>query len=115
MIVTDAGWLVPPEPLHVTTKVASSPSAPVLRLPLGSNVPLQLPDAVHDVALAEDHVSVVAPPASIVVLDASRDAVGSAVTGVDPPPQPESIDTPPSMIKAMKRMKFRSELRSRES
>jgi hypothetical protein len=110
MIVTVAGWLVPPAPEHVRSNVASSPSAPVLRLPLAAKAPLQLPEAVHDVALAEDHVSVAEPPASIVVLDASRDAVGRAVTGEDPPPQPESTDTAPSMNKTMKRMEFRSKL-----
>jgi len=122
--VTVAGLLVPPAPVHVRTKVASAPSAPVLRLPLVAKVPLQLPDAVHDVALVEDHVSVVEPPASIVVLDASSDALGSAGggggggegegEGEDPPPQPVSADTP-SMIETMKRMEFRRELRSRES
>jgi hypothetical protein len=115
MIVTVAGWLVPPAPVHVRANVASSPSAPVLRVPLAAKVPLQLPEAVHDVALAEDHVSVAEPPASIVLLDASREAVGSAGTDVEPPPQPESTDTAPSMNKAMKRMEFRSELLSRRS
>jgi hypothetical protein len=122
MTVTVAGLLVPPAPVHVRTNVASSPSAPVLRLPLAAKVPLQLPDAAHDVAWVEDQVSVVEPPASIVVLDASSDAVGSAGgdgggsdgDGEDPPPQPVSADAP-SMIKTMKRMEFRGEVRSRES
>jgi hypothetical protein len=120
--VTVAGLLVPPAPVHVRTNVASSPSAPVPRLPLAAKVPLQLPDAAHDVAWVEDQVSVVEPPASIVVLDASSDAVGSAGgdgggsdgDGEDPPPQPVSADAP-SMIKTMKRMEFRGEVRSRES
>jgi hypothetical protein len=124
MTVTVAGLLVPPAPVHVRTNVASSPSAPVLRLPLAAKAPLQLPEAVHDVALVEDHFSVVEPPASIVVLDASSDAVGSAGGGAggdgggsegeDPPPQPVRPDTP-SMIKTMKRMEFRREVRSRAS
>ena len=89
----------------------------MLRLPLAAKAPLQLPDAVHDVAWVEDQVSVVDPPASIMVLDASSDAVGSAGGdgdgggGEDPPPQPVIADTP-SMIKTMKRMEIRHEGRS---
>ena len=62
--------------MHVSENVVSAPSAPVLRLPLDVKVPLHPPEAVHEVALAEDQVSVTEPPASIVVLDASRAAVG---------------------------------------
>ncbi len=113
MIVTLAAWLLPPGPEQVSAYVASSPSAPVLRLPLVARVPLQLPDAVHEVALADDHVKIAEPPASIVVLEASRDTVGSAVTGEEPPPQPESSETAPSMNEArqineaVRRMEFR--------
>ena len=61
---------MPPVPVHVSENVVLAPSAPVLRLPLAAKVPLHPPEAVQEVALAEDQVSVAEPPASIVVLDA---------------------------------------------
>jgi hypothetical protein len=113
-MVTVAGGLAPPAPVHVSENVASSPSTPVLRLPFAGKVPLQAPEALHEVVLAEDHVSVAEPPASMVVLDATRDAVGSAVTGVEPP-QAQSTDTAPNKVndamnRAMNSMGSRSEL-----
>jgi hypothetical protein len=81
----------------------------VLLLPLESSVPLQPPEALQEVALNEDHVSVAAPPASMVVLDASRVAVGNAVTGAEPP-QADKADTAPSaQSEVINRMKSRSE------
>jgi hypothetical protein len=91
----------------------SSASAPVLRLPFAAKVPLQPPEAVQEVALAEDHVSVGEPPASIVVLDASSDAVGNAVTGAEPPPQADSADAAPNaQSEVMSRMESKSKVLS---
>ena len=45
--------------------------------------PLQLPDAVHAVALVELHVSVLLPPLLTDIGEAESDTVGA---GVEPPP-----------------------------
>ena len=103
-MVTAAGWLWTPAAAHVSENVVSSPSIPVLRLPLGARVPLHPPEAVQEVALAEDQVSVAEPPASIVVLDASRDATGSAVTGAVPPQADRADAAPRAQIEQMNRM-----------
>jgi hypothetical protein len=88
----------------------------VLRLPLVASVPLQPPEAVQDVALVEDHVSVAEPSAAIVVADAARLAVGNAVTAAEPPPpHADSTDTAATdtaamrMIEALERINFRIE------
>lgn len=47
-------------------------------LPFGANVPLQLPDAVHVVALIVDQVIVVEPPTAR--LDDPNDSVGKTRT-----------------------------------
>ena len=96
--VAVAGALVPPGPAHVSEKVEFADSAPVLRLPLAARVPLHAPEAVQEVALAEDQVSVAEPPASTGVLDAPRVAVGNAAAGAgalddEPPPQADRTDT----------------------
>ena len=52
-------------------------SAPVLCVPLAPSAPVQPPEAVHEVALVELHVSVDAAPLAIVVGAALSDAVGS--------------------------------------
>jgi hypothetical protein len=112
LTVTDAvaTGLVPPGPEQVSAKVEFVVSAPVLREPLTASVPLQPPEAVQEVALVEDHVSVAEPPAAIVVLDAWRDATGNAVTGADPP-QADRADAAPTMQSvAMNRMEFRIDL-----
>jgi hypothetical protein len=108
-IATDAVRLVPAVPVHVSEKVVSSPSGPMLRLPAAAKVPLQPPDALQEVALDEDQVSVAEPPASIVVLDASRLAVGNAVTGAVAPPQPDNAHTAAIKQSEVSRMKSRSE------
>ena len=54
--------LVPPGPLHVSTKVEFLVRGPVLCVPLGANVPLQAFEAVHDVASVELQVRVAEPP-----------------------------------------------------
>ena len=50
--------------------------APVLSVPLVAFVPLQPPEAVHEVALVELHVRVDVPPLGSVVGAALRAAVG---------------------------------------
>jgi hypothetical protein len=110
LTVTDtvASGLAPPGPVQVNAKVEFVVSAPVLRVPLGAKVPLHPPEAVQEVALAEDQVSVAEPPASIAVLDASREATGSAVTGAEPPQADRADAAPNTQSEAINRMEFRS-------
>jgi hypothetical protein len=111
--VAVAGALVPPVPVHVSENAVLTVSAPVLRLPLAAKVPLHPPEAVQEVALVEDQVSVVDPPALIVWLDVPRVVVGNGgVAGADdePPPQADRTDTAakaPSEV--MSRMKSRGD------
>jgi hypothetical protein len=49
-------------------------------VPLAASAPLQPPDAVHEVALVELHVSVEAPPEATVVGFAVNVAVGTGAT-----------------------------------
>jgi hypothetical protein len=49
---------LPPEPWHVRVYVVFVVSAPVERVPLVASVPDQPPDAVQEVAFADDQVSV---------------------------------------------------------
>ena len=82
-IETDAlACPVPPAPVHVSVKVELVVRPPVLAAPEVARVPLQPPDAVHDVALVDDHVRVLAALLAIVVGDADNVTVGC---GVDPP------------------------------
>jgi hypothetical protein len=88
---TVAAPLAPPVPVHVKEYVLRSASAPVLCVPLVALVPLQLPDAAHEVAFVELHDSVEALPPATVAGAAPIDAVGSApvlpVLALLPPPQ----------------------------
>ena len=81
--------LAPPAPLQTNEYDVVAVSAPVLWLPLVALVPLQPPEAVHEVALVELHVSIDAPPLATEVGDALMDAVGVEDIGVLllPPPQ----------------------------
>ena len=72
--------LVPPVPVHVMEYELGIVSAPVLCVPLVAIVPLQLPDAVHEVALVELHVSVEAPPLTTEVGFADSATVGAGTT-----------------------------------
>ncbi|HWX30516.1 MAG TPA: hypothetical protein VNZ53_24120 [Steroidobacteraceae bacterium] len=72
--------LVPPAPLQVSEYDVVAVMAPVLRLPLVGNAPLQPPEAVHAVALVELQVSVEAPPEATRVGFAVNVAVGAAGT-----------------------------------
>jgi hypothetical protein len=60
-MVTLSGALVPPAPLHVSVYVAVLASAAVDSLPEAGFAPLQAPEAVHEVALVEDHDSIDVP------------------------------------------------------
>jgi hypothetical protein len=79
MTVAVAAGLVPPGPVQVSEYDVFAVRAPVLWLPLVASVPLQPPEAVHAVALAELHVSVEAPPVATLVGFAVNVAVGAAL------------------------------------
>lgn len=70
-------------------------SAPVLCEPLAALVPLQPPDAVHDVALAELHVRVDVPPLvtakGLAVIVANGPTLTVTVAGVLAPPAPVQV------------------------
>lgn len=111
--VTDgaAGWVTvtltdcvadPPAPVQVNANAEFAVRAPVDALPDVALVPLQLPEAVHVVALVDDQVSVAADPvttdagATASVTDGACGAVGGCVTlavTVWPavPPAPEHV------------------------
>jgi hypothetical protein len=71
--------LTPPGPVQLSEYDVFAVSAPVVRLPLVGNAPLQPPDPAHAVALIELHVSVELPPVAIIVGFAVKAAVGTAV------------------------------------
>jgi hypothetical protein len=70
---------VPPLPAHAKVNLVVEESAAVLSDPLMGCVPLQPPDAVHDVAFVEDHVSFEVAPLATVVGFAANVTVGSGV------------------------------------
>ena len=77
---TDAlAAVVPPVPVQLSVNVALAVNAPVLWLPAVDLVPLQPPDAVHDVAFVELHVRLLLPPLLTVVGDADNATVGAGV------------------------------------
>jgi hypothetical protein len=82
--------------------VVSAVKAPVARLPLFANAPLQPPDALQDEALVELQVNMAAAPLLTVVGDALSDAVaagGAGATGTDPdPPQAARSSAGPIVI-----------------
>ena len=67
------------------------------RVPLVASVPVQPPEAVHDVALVLDHVNVELPPEAMVVGFAVSVTVGAGDTvtvaeaGADVPPVPLQV------------------------
>lgn len=84
----------PPAPLHVRTKLVDCVSAPVTCVPETGFEPLQPAEAVHAVALVEDHVNVEVPPWATWLGFAAIDTVGGgadaltvtvAVLEADPP------------------------------
>ena len=90
MTSTLAAPLVPLVPVQVMEYEVGTASAPVLCVPLVAFVPLQLPDAVHEVAFVELQDSMEALPLATVAGAAPIDAVGSApvlfVLALLPPP-----------------------------
>jgi len=54
--------VLPPELVQVSVYALVVPSAPVGSLPANALLPDQAPDAVHDVASLDDHVSSEVPP-----------------------------------------------------
>ena len=101
--VTDADALaVPPDPVQERVKVLEAVRAPVDWLPEVVLVPVQPPEAVQEVALVEDQVSVEAAPLATEVGFAVSDTVGTGggggvpvtVTVADllaPPPVPVQV------------------------
>jgi len=75
-----AAALLPPGPVQVREKIAFAVNTPVFSVPLLASVPLQSPDAAHEVAWAELQVSVDVPPAATTVGFAASCTVGSALT-----------------------------------
>ena len=72
----------PPVPVHVSVYLAVAVSAAVLSEPLAASAPLQLPEAVQEVALLEDQVKVEAAPLATVAGLAVSVTVGAGVVTV---------------------------------
>jgi hypothetical protein len=68
--------LVPPVPVQINEYEVVVVSAPVLNVPLVALVPLQPPEAVHEVAFVELHVNVEAAPLATEVGAALSEAAG---------------------------------------
>lgn len=82
--VTDALSLaVPPEPVQVSVKVALEDILPLLAVPLVAFVPDQLPDAVHEFALALLQESWLAEPLATLDGLAVRLTVGAGMIVTD--------------------------------
>jgi hypothetical protein len=78
-------------------------TGPVLRLPLVPKSPFQPPEAVHEVALFELHVSVDTPPLLIVVFATLRETVGSSfLDGLTAPPHAASSSDAPTGIQLVR-------------
>ena len=93
--VADA-LLVPPEPVQARLKVLVLVKATVDWLPEIALVPVHPPEAVQEVTLVEDQVSIEVPPLVTDVGFAASDKVG-VVAGAEaelavPPPQAESTE-----------------------
>jgi hypothetical protein len=65
--------------VQLKVKLVALVSAPVLWLPAVALVPLQPPDAVHEVAFVEVHVKALLPPLLTVVGDADNMTAGTGV------------------------------------
>jgi hypothetical protein len=89
--------LAPPAPVQVNEYDLVAVRAPVLCVPLAAFVPLQPPEAVHDVALVELHVNVELLPLAIdvgfavSVTVAGGSTVTIAVAAVLAPPAPVQV------------------------
>ena len=81
--VTDAvRCVVPPAPVQLSVYEALADNVPVPCEPEVAFEPLQLPDAVHDVAFDELHDKVLLPPLATDVGDADSETVGAGVAAV---------------------------------
>jgi hypothetical protein len=78
--VTAPAVLLPAAPTQVIENLVDAVRAPVLRVPLGANGPVQPPAAVHAVASVEVQVNVDVPPAATATGLAVSVTVGAAVT-----------------------------------
>jgi hypothetical protein len=72
--------LAPPGPAQLNEYVLGVLKAPVLCVPLAGFAPLQAPEAVQEVALAELHVNMDAPPLATDARDAVKVIVGAMLT-----------------------------------
>jgi hypothetical protein len=72
--------LAPPGPVQVSEYALGRVSAPVLCVPLVGREPLQPPEAVQEVALAELHVRVEAPPPATTAGPAASVTVAAGMT-----------------------------------
>jgi len=87
----------PPAPVHVSVKLVVAVSGPVDAVPLVGRVLLHPPDALHAVALVEDHVRVEDPPLVTLVglaVSVTVGAGGDAVTATDT----EALALPPAPV-----------------
>lgn len=81
----------PPVPEHVRVKLALVVSAAEFSVPLVALAPVQPPEAVQDVALVLDQVSVVVAPEMTLAGLAARVTVGVGTgAGAEPPPPPQA-------------------------
>ena len=81
--VTVVDWAAePPVPLHVKVYLVVAVRAPVLCEPLVASLPLHPPDAVQDVVLVDDQVSVAAAPLLTVLGLAEKVTVGAGALTV---------------------------------
>ena len=76
---------LPPAPVQLRLKVLVAVSAPLDWLPEVDLVPDQAPEAVQEVALADDHDRVLEAPLATDVGLALSDTVGAVVSGALPP------------------------------
>lgn len=75
-------WIVPPVPVQLSENAEVADNGPVLAVPLVARVPLQAPDAVHELASVLDQESVAAPPSETEVGLADRVNVGAGAGDV---------------------------------
>ena len=81
--VTVVDWAAePPVPLQVKVYLVVAVRAPVLCEPLVASLPLHPPDAVQDVVLVDDQVSVAAAPLLTVLGLAEKVTVGAGALTV---------------------------------
>jgi hypothetical protein len=105
-----AAGVVPLAPEQVNVKVLVALSTALATLPPVDCAPLQAPDAVQALALVEDQVSVVVPPAVTLVGLAVSETVGADAGGVDAggvledapecPPPPQAASSRPALSAA---------------